>query len=283
MQLRARAWNPLAMDQSAASASSYFGLRAGILVPYLDLESASDGTALAVHEQLRQTVLRNDFPCLGARASFHRGLYRFGVYFEIGSGVTAQSVCYDLYEFAHELQEPNAEFATFIAVFLGPPISSESHFEQRLWAQLQLMHGIDAQFFAWDKDASREPENPWFSFSIGGHAYYIVGLHHRASRLARQFPYPTLVFNLHTQFALLRERGKLEAFKKTIRARDIALQGSINPTLVKYASGSQARQYSGRAVEPDWCCPFRPIEHDAGAVCTSIDGPLATHHNSTRD
>jgi FPC/CPF motif-containing protein YcgG len=263
MRLHARAWNPLAMCQSAASGSSYFGLRAGILIPYLDPELVPEDTALAVHEQLRNTVLRNDFPCLGARASFHRGLYRFGVYSEIGSALTARSVCHDLYEFAHELQDPNAEFATFIAIFLGPRISSESHFERRLWAQLQLMHGIDAQFFAWDRDVSRDPENPWFSFSIGGHAYYIVGLHNRASRLARQFPHPTLVFNLHTQFALLRERGKLESFKKTIRARDIALQGSINPTLIKYASGSQARQYSGRAVEPDWRCPFRPTEHDA--------------------
>lgn len=263
MRPRARAWNPLAENRSAASGSSYYGLRGDILTPCLDAGSAPEDTVLSVHEELRSTILRSDFPCLGARASFRRGVYRFGVYSEIGSAVSARSVCHDLYEFAHELQDPNAEFATFLAVFLGPRISSESHFEQRLWAQLQLMHGIDAEFFAWDDEVSRDPENPWFSFSIGGHAYYIVGLHHHASRRARQFPYPTLVFNLHSQFALLRERDKLESFKETIRARDVALQGSVNPTLIDSASGSQARQYSGRAVERDWLCPFQPTEHGA--------------------
>lgn len=260
MRARARDWNPLAVDQSAASGSSYYGLRGGILAPCLDAASAPEDTALSVHEELRSTILRSDFPCLGARASFHRGLYRFGVYSEIGSAASARSVCHDLYEFAHELQDPNAEFATFLAVFLGPRISSESQFEQRLWAHLQLMHGIDAEFFAWDEEVSSDPENPWFSFSIGGHAYYIVGLHHHASRRARRFPYPTLVFNLHSQFALLREHDKLESFKKAIRARDVALQGSVNPMLIESTSGSQARQYSGRAVERDWLCPFQPTE-----------------------
>ena len=253
---RAEAWNPLATE-AAAQWSSYLGPLGAALVPLLDPSRSPDAAELTVHERLRRMVLRPEYPCLGARSSFHRRLYRLGVYPEMGLGATARVVCHDLYEFAHELEQPNVRFATFIASFLGPRIRSELHFEHLLWAQLQQMHDIDARLFRWDPSVSSDPEDPWFSFSIGGHAYYIVGLHPLATRLARRLTYPSIVFNLHTQFALLGEQGRLDLFKKAIRSRDIALQGSINPTLINYASGSQARQYSGRAVEPGWRCPLR--------------------------
>lgn len=253
---RAEAWNPLATDEVAVQRSSYLGLARGTLVPLLRPESPPTAAESAVHGRLREMVLRPDYTCLGARSSFRRLLYRFGVYSEIGSSASVRASCHDLYEFAHELSEPNVEFATFIAAFLGPRITSESHFERLLWAQLQQMHDVDAQFFAWDPSVSADPSDPWFSFSIGGQAYYIVGLHPSASRQARRFAYPAVVFNLHTQFAQLRAQGRLELLKHAIRARDIALQGSVNPMLIRCSAGSQARQYSGREVESDWRCPL---------------------------
>ncbi|MFD6160919.1 guanitoxin biosynthesis heme-dependent pre-guanitoxin N-hydroxylase GntA [Nocardia sp. NPDC060256] len=203
----------------------------------------------------REAVLREGFPCVGARSSVRRDLCRIRVYDELGAAASARVGCRDLADFAHEL--PEAGFASFVAAFTGPPITSEAHFEDLLWRQLQHLHDFDIRSFPWDSEASSDPADPWFSFSIGGHAYYVVGLHPLASRTARQFPWPTLVFNPHTQFARLRERGLLEPFKRRIRSRDIALQGSVNPML-DAATGSQARQYSGRAVDPDWTCPFRP-------------------------
>jgi hypothetical protein len=44
--------------------------------------------------------------------------------------------------------------------------------------------------------------------------------------------------------------------QEAIRQRDIALQGSINPVLARFGEASEARQYSGRAVESNWKCPF---------------------------
>jgi FPC/CPF motif-containing protein YcgG len=249
-------WNPLATDAAALRWSSYLGAPDGDLVSLLHPESPPSAAESTVHGDLRKMVLSADFPCLGARSSFHRRLYRFGVYPEMGSADFATSICHDLYEFAHELRDPTVDFATFVASFQGPPIDSESHFEGLFWAQLQHLHAADAQNFAWDTSVSNDPDDPWFSFSIGGQAFYIVGLHPRASRVARRFTHAAIVFNLHTQFAQLRQQGRLELFKQAIRARDVALQGSVNPTLVRYASGSQARQYSGRAVEPDWRCPL---------------------------
>ena len=215
-----------------------------------------------MHELLRERVLRGDYPCLGARASFHRRLYRFGVYPEISSSTVARALCHDLYEFAHEMGDPEVGFASFIATFLRPDVRDERHFEMLLWDQLQYLHNVDSEFFPWDSDVSSDPEDPWFSFSVGGAAFYIVGLHPLASRSSRRFAHPTIVFNLHSQFAQLSSQGRLEPFKRAIRVRDIALQGSINPMLTQ-GSGSQARQYAGRAVESDWRCPLQVDRHGA--------------------
>lgn len=84
-------------------------------------------------------------------------------------------------------------------------------------------------------------------------------MHPLASRLARRFSQPALVFNLNQQFDRLNDRGQLEAFKRIIRRRDTILQGSVNPAL--FNSVSQARQYAGRAVDKDWLCPLRTVAH----------------------
>ena len=67
---------------------------------------------------------------------------------------------------------------------------------------------------------------------------------------------PCLVFNFHEQFEQLKASGKYTVLQDAIRTRDIALQGSINPVLARFGETSEARQYSGRAVEADWQCPF---------------------------
>ncbi len=85
----------------------------------------------------------------------------------------------------------------------------------------------------------------------------MVGLHPRASRPARRFPHPVMVFNLHAQFETLRAQGKYEGMREKILARDEALAGSRNPMLVRHGTSSEARQYSGRMVGPEWECPFR--------------------------
>ena len=67
-----------------------------------------------------------------------------------------------------------------------------------------------------------------------------------------------MVFNSHRQFERLKERGMYQRIQKQVRQREMALQGSLNPNLSDFGSNSEAVQYSGRAVPPDWRCPFRP-------------------------
>ena len=87
--------------------------------------------------------------------------------------------------------------------------------------------------------------------------YFIVGLHPQASRVARRTPLPTLVFNLHEQFEMLRGTGSFERMRDTIRRRDAQLQGEVNPMAADHGDVSEARQYAGRQVEDDWQAPFR--------------------------
>ena len=42
----------------------------------------------------------------------------------------------------------------------------------------------------WDPSVSEDPDDPLFSFSFGGHALFVVGLHPQSSRLSRRFGGP---------------------------------------------------------------------------------------------
>ena len=103
-----------------------------------------------------------------------------------------------------------------------------------------------------------DPENPHFAFSVAGTAFFVVGLHPNASRVARRAPLPTLVFNLHAQFERMRADGRYQRMRDTIRRRDAELQGFLNPMVSDHGVSSEARQYAGRAVPPDWTPPFEP-------------------------
>ena len=109
------------------------------------------------------------------------------------------------------------------------------------------------------------------SLSFGGEAFFIVGLHPRASRPARRFERPVQVFNLHDQFEKLRAAGVYDKMRSTIVARDVALAGSPNPRLAQHGVVSEARQYSGRAVGGQWRCPFSGRRGDTPAHGKDIE------------
>ena len=237
-------------------------------------EAVPEDTSL--EKQFACFVADAAFPCVGARAAFNSGSYITRVYEELAHPLCSERVALDLQDFQGSEMRRTREFATFVAIFRKPRDTSESEFERLLWSQLRQLHEIDARHHVWDPSVSPDPSDSHFSFSIAGQAIYVVGMHANSSRLARRFPYPALIFNPHEQFERLRREGKWTQIKQVIRTRDIALQGSANPMLNEFGETSEARQYSGRAVEADWLPPLPPEGLASGKI-SSARCPFAPH------
>ena len=140
--------------------------------------------------------------------------------------------------------------------FSRRPTDWTGRFEGRLWEQLRRLNRLDAPHHAYDPAVTPDADDPHFGFSFAGTAFFVVGLHPHSSREARRFPWPLLVFNPHAQFTRLREAGRWARMQDVIRTREMSLQGSLNPNLAEHGNETEARQYSGRSVEPDWQPPF---------------------------
>jgi FPC/CPF motif-containing protein YcgG len=196
------------------------------------------------------------FPCLGAKAALNAGSLILRVYQQLGAEQSGTELARDLEAFIlSKVQRTNA-FATFVAIFREPRGVAEKQFEELLWLALQQLHEIDVVRRAWSAKVSSDPASPRFAFSFASEPLYVVGLHGGSSRQARSFAWPTLVFNPHEQFERLRQDGNWIKMQRTIRRRDISLQGFTNPMLTDFGEQSEARQYSGRTVDADWSPPF---------------------------
>ena len=160
-------------------------------------------------------------------------------------------------EWAEDYSREPGLFRSLAFVFEGPCDLSEETFERLLWQRLQSMTDKDEwRGITADHRVSDDPQDPHFSLSFGGQAFFVVGLHPQASRPARRFARPAMVFNLHDQFEELRSSGRYEGLRQAILDRDERLAGSINPMLSRHGESSEARQYSGREVPGGWACPF---------------------------
>lgn len=215
--------------------------------------------AQTAYRDFQAHIFNKDFSCVGAKAAVKGSLFRFGYYRAMNTPETDRLLASDLRFFAEEQTKITTNYASFAAIFDAPNVETEELWENVLWTQLQNLHEIDRRSFNWDETVSDNPEDAHFSFSIGGTGFFIVGLFPHSSRRARRFSRMALVFNPHAQFDRLRKAGQYERMQKTIREREMKLQGSLNPNLSDFGAASEARQYSGRAVEKMWKCPFHAI------------------------
>lgn len=205
---------------------------------------------------LTTMVSHPEYPCLGAKSVFRREGAQIVVLDDMTDATPGGSLARlgaELTAYGRSV-DAQGDFASFIACFRGPLPATELDFERALWGVLQFLHDNDDA--PWAAQVSDDPSKVHFSFSHDGIAYFIVGLHPLASRVARRTPLPTMVFNLHAQFERLRDGGGYERMRDTIRRRDAALQGSVNPMVADHGASSEARQYAGRKVEADWAPPF---------------------------
>lgn len=202
-------------------------------------------------------IRKPDFPCVGAKSALANDRVEIIGARSLTSGWNDVEIHEALLDWARGDFGPD-EFRSLAVIFEGPHDLSEAEFEQAMWQRLQSFADKDA----WrgqklDTSVDPDPSQPDFSLSFGEEAFFVVGLHPNASRPARRFDNPILVFNLHAQFEWLRAEGRYERMRAAILERDRQLAGDINPMLARHGESSEARQYSGRLVDEDWKCPFR--------------------------
>lgn len=211
-----------------------------------------------IKDQLRSFIADQEYPCVGAKAVLGRKKLDILVACNLRSGWDDLRIHQRLLDWSWAYERDPTDLRSLAIVFEGPTGLDEEKFEDVMWERLQSLADKDQwRGQSYNESVSPDPTDPHFSLSFGGEGYFVVALHPHASRPARRFAYPTLVFNLHDQFERLRADGRYSKIRSTVLERDRALAGSINPMLQVHGEGSEARQYSGRAVPEAWVCPFK--------------------------
>lgn len=213
---------------------------------------------LEISRRFREIIEQAEFPCVGAKAAMAQGTLTIIHARDITSAWNDLEIHRGLLDWSAESRVEPSGLRSLAVIFHEPSEMTEAAFEAALWQRLQSLADKDHwRGQRYDSNVSADPEDPHFSLSFGGEAYFAVGLHPLASRPARRFPNPAIVFNLHSQFERLREEGRFERMRERIMARDVALAGGPNPMLADHGEASSARQFSGREVGPQWECPFK--------------------------
>jgi len=208
------------------------------------------------------------FPCVAAKAAISRKQIKCFVAGNMACPASDRMILDFIYDFVEEYRLEKSLYHSATIIFNGPAMPNEEYFDRLLWLRLQSLSDLDAEKYSYDNRVNDDPSSPDFSFSLKGEAFFVIGLHPASSRISRRFSHPTIVFNPHEQFEILRKEDHYEKMKQTVRKRDIRLSGSINPMLDDFGTSSEALQYSGKQYDSNWQCPLH-ISH------------AKSNHNST--
>jgi FPC/CPF motif-containing protein YcgG len=199
-----------------------------------------------IHQEILKLMMSKNYPCAAAMRAVSKQDYMVGVYSKFGTGQSSAELSLDLLFFLDKLGKTKSANATFWAVFPdsvdSSPCLAEDRFESNLWSELSFLAAANPYCNAWDASVSTNPADKNFCFSLGGSAFFVVGLHAFSSRRARRFPYPALVFNTLGQFEQLVAEDKYDHLVQTSRKRDRNYKGNVNPMVEKYGdSGNSLR------------------------------------------
>lgn len=202
-----------------------------------------------------------DFPCVAAKAALTKEQLYVKVVGHMACPKDDRDILNFIYNFVDEYRESGKLFHSAVIIFEQPDVYDEQMYSRFFWSRLQAISDLDAHHYEYDQRVDTDPESGNFSFSLKGEAFFVIGLHPAASRPARKFKYPAIVFNPHAQFEQLRDANQYEKMKKIIRKRDTALAGGINPMLQDFGEASEVYQYTGQKLDNSWKCPLH-INHE---------------------
>ena len=208
----------------------------------------------------KEYIAAKEFPCVAAKAAFAKEQIQCMVATHMACPKDDHAILQFLYSFVDHYRQSDEMYHSAAIIFEQPTALTEEAFDDFLWQRLQSLSAMDAARFPYDGRVDGDPASPNFSYSLKEEAFFIIGLHPGSSRAARQFSYPTLVFNPHGQFEQLKETAKYQNLKNVVRKRDMAYSGSVNPMLEDFGAASEVYQYSGRRYDNQWQCPLK-INH----------------------
>lgn len=208
-------------------------------------------------KKIEDFILQEGYPCIAARTSINSKAFAFGIFDKMDCWRTDGELAHGLTRYLHEMATKPSNYLTYIAIFEFDGFQDEKQYETAMWSLLNRLALLSDKHFPWPEKVSDDPADTQFAYSFGGRAFYLVGMHPKSSRKARRFPYTAIAFNLHSQFEALRKKHRYGRIKQVIRKNDLRFSGSINPMLSDFGKGLEAPQYSGRAVSPQWECPFK--------------------------
>lgn len=215
-----------------------------------------DRFEIQVKTEINALLNQRGYPCVAAVQSLHRKDFWLRTYRDFGKVHQRASLREDLLHYLKTYKKTGSQYFTFWAVFRDEYPYSEDEFEQFLWSELSALTSESSKETDQDTRFSIDPESKNFCFSLGGSALFVVGLHSQSSRLARKFPWPSLVFNVYEQFDQLVAQKKYIPMVETVRRRDIEFQGDVNPMVLQHNDSWESIQFSGKKNAENWKCPF---------------------------
>lgn len=201
-------------------------------------------------------INKKDFPCVAAKTALTWNQINCLVVDHLACPKDDAAILDCIYQFVDTYRQSEKLYHSAAVIFRGPTVPNEAMFEELFWQRLQSLANLDARSYGHDKRVVPDPDSPEFSFSLKEEAFFVVGLHPGSSRVARQFKYPTMVFNAHAQFEQIRTNGRYDTLRDTIRTRDKLYSGSVNPMLQNFGTASEVYQYTGKVYDDAWKCPF---------------------------
>ncbi len=198
----------------------------------------------------------NAFPCVAAKDAVTKENLKVMIAGHLSCPADDKAILSFIYDFTNAYRKADKGFHSAAIIFKEPGNINEALFDKLMWQRLQALRYLDAKQYPYDSRVNDDPASVTFSFSLMEEAFFILALHPCSSRPARQFQYPTLVFNPHAQFEQMKTTARYEKMKAIVRKRDIAYSGSVNPMLTDFGEASEVYQYSGRMYDDTWKCPL---------------------------
>lgn len=216
-------------------------------------------------DQQHQTVINsfhnflsnNTYPCVAAKDAAAKQNIKIMIAPHLACPAHDGAILKFLYNFARHYRSAAKGFYSAAIIFTAPDNINENLFDTLMWQRLQALSALDAKKYKHDSRVADDPRSPAFSFSLMEEAFFILALHPASSRAARQFMYPTLVFNPHAQFVKMKTTASYQKMKAVVRRRDINYSGAVNPMLTDFGDASEVYQYSGRVYDEKWQCPLK--------------------------